>query len=172
MRFLGFLFAVCLMSSNALAGFYIEPYVGYESGEVGDDKMTSTNFGGKLGMDMLGFAGGADVMLGSMSVTDDATDDSTTYNGQDLGVFAQFTFPILLKLSATYFVQSQAKHDETTISGSGTKVGIGYTGLPFVSINFDMINMNYDELKTDAGTFDVDSDRKSWMLSLSMPFSL
>lgn len=173
MKLLGAIFSVVLMSSPAMAGFYLEPYLGYENGKIGDDKLTGTNLGGKIGMDTLGFAFGADVMMGSLSIKSDTTGDSSTWKSQDVGLFAQFTFPILVKVSGTYFLQSENKYEDATASGKGTKLGVGYTGLPFISINFDMIDISYDKLKTNAGSVDLtDADRKTWMLSVSLPLSL
>ena len=60
------------------------------------------------------------------------------------------------------------------LTGGGYKIGIGYTGLPFVSINFDMLALNYDEGKMKGplavNVTKVDLDRATYLLGLSFPF--
>ncbi|HRO66777.1 MAG TPA: hypothetical protein PL182_04345 [Pseudobdellovibrionaceae bacterium] len=172
MKFLSAFFAVVLMSSSAFASLYLEPYIGYENGKVesggSSDNLAGTNLGVKLGYGTFGFAFGVDYMRGSLKQD---SSPSVTWTNQDMGVFAQFTFPILVKVSGTYFFSTEMEKDGKA-TGNGTKIGVGYTGLPFVAINFDMINLNYDKFKNGGASMDIDSDRKTWMLSVSLPLNL
>lgn len=173
MKFLATIAAALLMSSSAFASLYLEPYLGYESGKLedstGSDDFTATPIMGlKLGYGMLGFAGGVDYSFGTLKV--DTTPSSET-DVKDLGVFVGFTFPIMLKVSATYVLDAKGEANGTTSSGSGMKLGVGWTGLPFVAINFDMINYNYDEVEVGGATAAIDIDRKSYLLSVSLPLS-
>ncbi|MBX3039535.1 MAG: porin [Bdellovibrionaceae bacterium] len=172
MKFLSALFAVVLMSSSAFASIYLEPSIGYETGKIEggatSNDLAGTNLGLKLGYSSLGFAAGLDYMRGSLKQD---SSPSVTWTNQDLGVFAQFTFPILIKVSGTYFFSTEMEKSGK-MTGNGTKVGIGYTGLPFLSINFDMINLSYDKFKNGGNSVNIDADRKTWMLSLSLPLNL
>ena len=171
MKFFGVILATVLMSTSAFASIYLEPSIGYETGKVeapgGKEDLAGTNLGVKLGFSKLGFAAGLDYMRGSLKQD---SSPSVTWTNQDMGVFAQFTFPILIKVSASYIFSTELEKNGKA-TGSGTKIGIGYTGLPFVALNFDMINFNYDKFK-NGGTADIDLDRKTWMLSLSLPLNL
>lgn len=171
MRIIATLFTALLLSSPAMASLYLEPYLGYETGKMenpgSSENVAGTNLGLKLGYESLGFALGADYMRGSLKVD---SSPSQTGTNQDLGIFAQFTFPILVKVSGTYFFSNEFE-DTGKLTGSGTKIGVGYTGLPFVSLNLDLISIHYNKFK-NGGTVDVDGDRKTWMLSVSLPLSL
>lgn len=158
--------ATLLLSAPAFADLYLEPYLGYETGEMGSPgvDLKGSVLGAKLGYSSMGFAIGADYMMGSLELDTTPTTDVDT---KDLGIFAQFTFPILIKVGVTYFMDSKADTGGAVdLEGSGTKIGVGFTGLPFVAINLDMININYDKPAP------VDTDRKTYLLSVSLPLSL
>lgn len=186
MRNIKLLIAALMLSSSAYAGLYLEPYVGYEKGDVTgtangpfDQDVSGTQFGAKVGFNTMGFAVGVDGAQVSLAGEDNlANPDDMDFKGTDLGAFVQFTFPVMFKVSASYIFSSKAEDDtnvngvKTKIEGKGFKFGVGFTGLPFVSINLDMINVNYDDI-TYGGTAitDADLDRKTFMLSLSLPLS-
>lgn len=172
-------------STSAYAGVYIEPYVGYGMGSskgdfnivgVGTATVDQTNkglvFGGKLGMSSLGLAGGLDYSQFKSKDHDktgsNPDSDSTVTN---IGVFVQYKFPILFKVSASYLFSAESKTDDTTSTGSGFKIGAGYTGLPFVAINVDYISTKSTKIKSDLYTIDnVDVKSDLTMLSVSLPF--
>lgn len=169
-----------LFTSSAWAGIYLEPYVGYEGGTIKGDVNDSTNgdteidykakgatFGGKLGYSLLLFAGGLDYMSGSLKGTSGNTDyNDDTFKDTDFGAFLQFSVPLLFKLSATYFFDSKAKGDYT-YKGNGSKIGIGFTMIPFLSINVDVINISYDKTNAPVNTFSA--DLKALMVGVSVP---
>lgn len=160
-----------LMSVSAFAGGYFEPYIGYENGKIKssslDKDINGVTLGGKLGFSNLGLALGVDYMKGNLQIQSSPKVDFDT---ADLGGFVQYTFPVLLKVSGSYFLSSKAEfEDGTKIKGDGYKLGIGFTGLPFISINFDMITINYD--KYDSGSGNPNVDRKTYMLGVSLPLT-
>lgn len=167
------LFCTLFLSLSAFAGGYIEPYVGYETGKIKvnaisyEEDLKGMTFGGKLGYSSLGLALGLDYMKGNLEVQDNPVADFKT---TDIGAFVQYTFPVLVKASASYFFSSKGEDDNsTTFKGSGYKIGAGFTGLPFVTINLDMINIHYNEV--DGTSTDPDADRKTYMLSVGLPFN-
>ncbi len=180
--------ATILFSTHVWAGLYLEPYLGYEVGtfkgsadvqgsgvHTADQKLTGTNFGAKLGYSLVGFAFGVDYMSGSSTGEDQETPPQADakYKSTDLGVFAQFSLPMMLKFSATYFLAPKTEDDGTEYKGSGFKVGVGLTMFPLISINVDMININYDDAKDDNVTFNsMDVDRSGVMIGISLPLSL
>lgn len=175
---------ILLTSSQAFAGIYLEPYFGYETGKstgeadiqsVGilqvDTESKGVVFGGKLGYSMMGLAGGLDYSMFKSKDTDktgqgnDGDSDVT-----DTGAFVQFTFPIMFKVSGTYIFNSKNKSDDSESTGSGIKIGAGYTGLPFIAINLDYISVKYDDTKVDNAVVNSsDVKSTSYMLSVSLP---
>lgn len=167
------LFCTLFMSLSAFAGGYIEPYMGYRTGDVEvnptsyKEDIKGMAYGAKLGYSSLGLALGLDYMKSALKVQSSPTSDFDT---TDIGAFVQYTFPILVKASATYFLKSEGKDDTgNKVLGKGYKIGAGFTGLPFVTINLDMINVHYDEI--DGITGDPDTDVKTYMLSVGLPFN-
>ena len=58
--------------------------------------------------------------------------------------------------------------------GKGYKIGVGFTGLPFVSLNLEAIFREYDKERVLTTPFTIDLEPKtaSYMLSVSVPFNL
>ncbi len=160
-----------MASTSAFAGGYIEPYVGYETGKVestgSDEDVKGMTFGGKLGYSQLGLALGVDYMKGDLKIE---SSPSVDFDTTDMGAFIQYTFPILLKVSGTYFLSSEAEIGTGgELKGKGYKIGAGFTGFPFITLNLDMINVNYDEI--EGSNVNPDIDRKTYMLSVGLPFN-
>jgi hypothetical protein len=188
MKKLLFAAATLLISSQVWADIYLEPYVGYQFGKSTgsatitpggnltiDEKDSGTAFGAKVGYSVMGFAFGADYMATSLTGKDQTTPPGadSKWKGTNIGAFAQFTLPILLKFSATYFASAKLK-DDTEITGNGFKVGVGFTFLPMLSVNLDMISMKYDKGSGGTGFVfnSLDSKMTTTMLSVSLPLNL
>ncbi len=174
-RFLGVL-ATSLMiisfSWTAQAGFLIEPFIGYGvSGDYDQGStyydLSTTMFGARAGLTMLGFMYGLEYATGSLSV---GTSPETSGDSTDLGAFVGFEFPIMIRVWATYYFQSSMQFDGgSKINGSGTKLGVGYTGLPFVSINFEMLNRTYDEFDSSSVVLSPEVTHSTFLLGISLP---
>ena len=170
--FLGF-------SGAAHAGVMIEPYLGYEMGTTSGSspgKTTFTNFGARLAWRApLMFWAGLDANLGmSGQIKPDSGSDydakRTTYYA-----VAGVDLPILLRGWVGYGFSSTLKMEDSVhskSSGTTTKVGIGFTGLPFISLNLEYLKDNIDKVETDSGTVNSPNlDHSSYMLSVSLPLS-
>ena len=176
---------VSFHNNKAEAGFMIEPYLGYEIGKMTlegtinntpippvEGDFNGFNLGARLGFTMLTFSAGVDYML---TTGDD--DNNTESSINHLGVFVGFDFPVLLRLYAVYMFSVTNSYKDSNGSdvdyeGSGYKVGLGFTGLPLVSINLDMIVREFDE---ETGTvlglpYELSLKSASTMLSISVPF--
>lgn len=193
--------ALLLFSTTAHAGLYLEPYVGYGMGSNKADYTVSsftnsinasnakaTVFGGKLGMSILMFRFGADYM--STSGTEEAEDklgakSNDTVKTTNIGAFVGVGFPFI-QLSATYFLSSKATvgivptnsnpSSDLSLSGNGIKAGIGFTGIPIIAINLEMINLGFSKGSYTQGSQSGDfasfsSKYNLTMLSISAPFS-
>ncbi len=187
----------------ALASVLIEPYIGYSLAgktEIKDSTGTTKsdysgmNFGGRLGAQYLGLMGGLAYDHGSYTsemTSPQSTIDALNLAGSGLeskwsvnsyGVFVGYNFPILLRVWGTYFVSSNwkatetkggfDKNDETT--ASAYELGLGYTALPFVSLNLQYRVTNFDETKYADGSSSQknnSSTGKNILLSVSLPIN-
>jgi hypothetical protein len=168
------------------AGVLIEPLVGYSFGSIKGDQgsgksesVTGPSFGGRLGYQNLGFQLGLDYLNSSYSVSNN---DYSSLKTSEWGGFVGFEFPILLRVYAGYIFSATGatKYDTGAggdvdldfQKGSGTKFGIGFTGLPFVDINFEYRKSSYNEYKLAGTKYDDSTNFNAYMISLSFPFVL
>ncbi len=161
-------------SFSSFAGIHIEPYYaslvsGTAKGKVTvgtdvtniDEDATGSYYGLKLGFTLpLGLGLGGNYTINS--------DESTA-----MGAYVSFDFPIMVRGWFGYDFKSESKDGDMTLSGSATKVGVGYTGLPFVCIFVEQTMATFDELAV-SGYSDLTADVKVNFTSvgLSIPFDL
>lgn len=167
-------FAVVLGFANASqAGFMIEPYLGYEMGKTKDSAGTFN--GSQMGLRLayaapIFFWAGLDAttgVSGTFKPDSGANDDGkrTSVSGV-VGV----DFPILLRAWLGYSFVNEIKFDTTgKYKGSGTKVGVGFTGLPFISLNFEYLNEKFNDV--DGTTISPEFKNDSYIISVSLPFT-
>ncbi len=172
-KFAFLLTALFLAAPSAQAGVYIEPYLGYLTGKTKGSESTDhagPNFGARLGYSMLGLAFGAEYETAKLKLDSTPKSDITPTN---IGAFVSYTFPILVRAYASYFPSAKAKLEVGTSSfefeGSAMKVGVGYTGLPFVVINFEMQTTSFDKL--EGLSLSEDTKVTSYGVNVSLPFS-
>lgn len=181
------LFALVLgYSIPSHAGLLIEPVIGYSLGsanldvEVPSDTTQNTSdkesvkgasYGGRLGYQNLGFQLGLDYLASSMQL------DGDSFQTSEFGGFVGFEFPVLLRVYAGYVFSGTGKlesddEDLDFKNGSGPKVGIGLTLLPFLDINLEYRSIKYEELEVSNGLANVNADYNAVMLGFSLPFVL
>lgn len=159
---------------QAKAALLIEPYAGAAiSGtadfEDDDYDYSGTSMGGRIGFQTFGLFGGLDYRLSNFELDGDKTNES------QYAVMVGYDFPILFRVWGEYIIGGEADVDTSDNmklkDPSGTVLGFGFTGLPFVSINFEMANYSYDTAEMDSG--DVDGpDMQHYLLSVSLPLTL
>lgn len=167
-------------ATTAQAGLLVEPILGLNVNhklEGGGDDLSGLGgaYGARLGYQNYGFQLGLDYLASSTDMDDDAFKNN--FKSQDWGAFVGFEFPILVRVYAGYIFSSTGEAKLKTggsaklEGGSGTKIGIGFTGLPFVDINVEYRRGTYDDVKF-AGVKGSDVDFSSTMLSISLPLNL
>ncbi len=167
--FLGF-------AGTAHAGIMIEPYLGYEMGSHTDINPTAktelVNMGARLAWKspvMLWL--GLDYNLGVSGKY--KVDGGSSYDSKHntLYAVAGVDLPILLRGWVGYGVSDEITVDtaSTKIKGKPVKIGVGFTGLPFISLNFEYIMENLDKIESNAGTNNSPGKMDSYMLSVSLP---
>lgn len=157
--------------STAQAALLVDPYIGINlngSTKFGtaenDYKNSPVSMGARLGFAKLGFSVGLDYQMTSSIEVENYINK---FDATELAIFGGFDFPILLRAYAGYifsadFESSATKYDE----GSGYKVGVGFTGLPFISINVEYKVVSYDKLN---GATTTTADNNSVLLGVSLP---
>lgn len=163
-----------MVASSAQAGFMIDPYIGIgqtktELDVAGDNENTSsdTYFGSRVGYSFILVSAGIDYQItkGEDSDGDDA-------NLNSLSAFVGVDLPILFRFWAEYFLSSSFDSDTDGVDFTfkdGYSVGIGFTGLPFVSINLELQAMNYEAEFDNFPNNEFDLTVGSTILSVSLP---
>src|SRR5438445_4281870 len=131
-------------SGVAHANIMIEPYLGYDMGKFTDPdgKTSGAVIGGRLAYKapvMLWFGLDGAFETGGKFKPDSGTDSDfkrTTFYGV-VGV----DLPILFRVWAGYGFSDEFKFDSPSLKSTGNnfKLGLGFTGLPFVSLNVEYV---------------------------------
>jgi len=154
--------------SQANAGILFEPVLGYNlSGEAGATDIDSgMAFGARVGWQNLGLMFGLDYQSVSGEL-DDST--STDYDSTEIGLFVGYDFPVMIRVWAAYMLSGSFEPGAgSKYEGiSGTKIGVGFTFLPLVSVNIEMKAFSYDEWNGAS----ADLDYEVTMLSVSLPLT-
>jgi hypothetical protein len=139
--FLSFV-ALILVGAGAQAGILIDPYFGYVvSGSDSNSKtITGSDMGIRLGWTTLGFGVGVDATV-SGSYTYKNALGSTSSTPAHTGVFVSYQFPILVRGYATYFLNTKTSETVNSNTGNGTKIGVQYTGLPFIALGLEILTI-------------------------------
>ena len=161
------------LSSNA--GILLDPYFSYKmSGSASfspGSSMAGNELGVRVGYSVLGFAVGVDTTLNGKYTYSNAgvTSDSTPKN---IGIFASYDFPILVRGYFAYLVNAKESFTGAEYTGTGTKIGVQFTGLPFLAIGLETVSLSYKDLSAAGVTTSVSETGTHTNLALSMPFSL
>lgn len=170
-----------LVINPARAGVLIEPVLGYSVSTVdsGDsDRATGASYGGRVGYQNLGFQLGLDYLKSGFDVDNNAY--KSDFKTSEFAGFVGFEFPILLRVYAGYIFQATGETDLAVggvknkvefDKGTGTKFGVGFTGLPFVDINFEYRKGKLTDGKWGSQDID-DADYSAYMIGISLPFVL
>jgi hypothetical protein len=176
---------ISLLAKPTQAALLIEPVVGLNvtssfetpANDILVDKISTKGggfaYGGRLGYQNLGFQLGLDYLNSTLDLDD--FDDETKLT--EWAAFAGFEFPVLLRVYAGYIfsANAQAKADGESIKlteGSGMKVGVGFTALPFLDINFEYRNGTFNELTLGGVDTGAETKYSAIMMGLSLPFAL
>lgn len=141
---------VMFVTSQASASIYLEPYIGQAvSGKftgIGSGVYNGSLLGARVGYGLLGLVAGLEYEMGSLKYEPDAG-GSATMKPTNLGVTASFTFPVLVRAYGTYYFDSKLKDDDNDITykGTGTKLGVGFTGFPFITVNLEATSFDFDK---------------------------
>ena len=170
------LILLCLFSAPAHAWLLVEGNVGYgfsqkwEKENYSDITLNGMIVNGRLGLKLFKFL----ILGGEYSWTDSNFEYSSGGIGYkvpaprtDWGVFAGIDLPIMLRFWATYYIKSQINMDNlngTKLEGTGYGAGVGWTFLPFVSINVEYRRYEYTSSVGDIPLSEDDMLKGNWGL--------
>ncbi len=174
------LISIFYQATKVQAGTLLEPYVGTllsSTGEFNSDDLdiTGTTVGARVGFQQMGVMLGLDGRRTSANFED--SDSDSDYTITQLGLFAGYDFPVMVRVWGTYVFSVEGVDDDDTdtkiTSGSGTTFGVGYKFFPFLSANLEMSNLKTSKYETELlGEQDLDGDYTIYTLSISLPLSL
>lgn len=182
------LFAVVLLfaAHPAKADLYLEPYLGYGSGELklgsSTYTMSGSGIGARVGFSLPIFFVAADYAMGSGKANlKSGSGSSGDYSSSDLFAVVGARLP-LIRAYAGYglmnSVTAKGNGADSTLTGTAMKFGVGFSGLPFVAINLEYITETYNKLKSGGAEYDIKSggiiDKASagmYMLTVSLPLT-
>lgn len=171
----GLLLVAVFFTTSANAGLLIDPYVGIgstvstaDTATKSEETASSNVMGARLGYSFLLLSAGIDYSI--MNGTD-ALDESMKVTSTS--AFVGVDLPILFRFWGEYFFNSEIDGDTFDTNEAsfkdGYSLGVGFTGLPFVSLNIELENLNYD---LDVSGNDVDYSVVSTIFSVSLPLDL
>ena len=151
---------------SAKADLLLEPYIGYGIGqqerEVSgvslDYTTTGTMTGARVGWQSFGLMLGAEygyapTMTRELTVAalGQAKGTEEEFSGTYMGAFVGYDFPILVRAWATYFFDvTYSPESGADQTASGTSFGVGFTGLPFISLNAEYRMISFDDIELDS----------------------
>lgn len=183
-----------LTAVTANASLLIEPHLGYNvygnadysatSSGIPIDAKTKYNgpqYGARLGVQYFGLMGGLDYTHSSFThkttITSPAVPGySATANADkkrdQFGLFVGYKFPVFVRAWFGYYFSDKLKNSDTAYweKGNGTELGIGFTGIPFLSINLQYRTSSYD--KDIDGALSPNHKTSEFVLGVSAPFTL
>ena len=168
-----FLLLCFAFGSSAKAGILVDPYIGFgtqkstldaTSSNFDEDTQTAKFIGSRLGFSFLLLSAGLDYQVMEDSEVDQ----------KNMSLFVGVDLPILLRAWAEYFIDSDFENDDVTDVEfkDGYSVGVGFTGLPFVSINLEAQTINYDAKPRSNPTVTEELKSAAYILSVSLPLDL
>ncbi|MDD4975066.1 MAG: hypothetical protein PHY93_11980 [Bacteriovorax sp.] len=171
-----------ILTSSAHASLLIEPHLGYNISGGGttsgvEYKYTNPELGLRLGGQILGLMAGLDYTFSSYTWTQSPGGDDKFDRGE-VGLFVGYNFPILLRFWGAYYFSNTAKDTNSTgktatgaeFKGNTKELGVGFTGIPFLSLNLMYRNVVFDSKPAVVTGGDISNHEV--VLGVSLPFTL
>lgn len=171
-----------LTSITANASLLIEPHIGYNISGGGTSssveyKYTNPELGLRFGGQYLGLMAGFDYTASTYTWTQTPGGDDKFDRGE-FGVFVGYNLPILLRIWGAYYFTNTAKDKDATgktatgaqFKGNTKELGVGFTALPFLSLNVMYRNVVFTT--KPAAVTGGDISNHEVVLGVSLPFTL
>ena len=156
-----------IFMTTASAGILVEPQVGYilsskYTGTIGlSGPATGTiaanldskgpEFGARLGYQAMGLMGGLNFGKANGS-SNKVGSSSGTLKTTNLGAFVGFNAPILLRAWFAYNFSAKTTVLSDEFKGNSKELGLGFTGVPFLSFNLIYRMYDYNKITISGVT--------------------
>ncbi len=176
-------------SFQSHAALLIEPLVGFNIGTKFDlkfDDFPAQNknysggkggaYGGRLGYQNFGFQLGVDYLKSSIDMNSD--DFKTNISMSEWAGFLGYEFPLFIRVYAGYIFSANGSTENSTnqsvdlSKGTGSKFGLGFTGLPFIDINIEYRTATLNQMSYGGTDYDTEINYSSILLGLSVPITI
>lgn len=175
--------ALLVVSATADASFLIEPHMGYNISGSGDSpgveyEYSGPQFGIRTGIQHLGAMGGLAFNKSSYDLKFKTAAGSvkTDVDRTEWGVFVGYNLPIMFRFWGAYYFSNKGEVTGGDYLGNTKEIGVGFTALPLLSINFAYRMTTFDEFESNSGTTrslgNNDIDANEMVLSVSLPLTL
>lgn len=161
------------------AGFLIELVYGFSSGELVSKPsgtqnswpFTGTGFGGRVGFQYGRLQLGVDYLNSTLAFESKDWEDTQL---STLSGFLGYKFRRLLRFYAgyTFSATGEAYYQDqkiTFLDGTGSKFGIGFTGIPLININFEYSQGAFSDAEDGGVKVGYGPTYQSYLFSLSIP---
>lgn len=184
------LLLIFIFPISSFAEYLLEPSFGILSGtykarhDQSEYSYTTVEFGTKFGYSIIGIEFGVDAKLSFPQFEKrkpvEVDPPETNFNSFKLGPYVGYTFPFLLKVWGTYYLNTdyEAGGGELrgTLSARGYSLGGGMqlSFIPNLDVfgNFEFRSLDVYEVKSLTGIYDTNNSIKEYILSVSIPFDL
>jgi len=167
--------------NSARADLLIEPVAGWNAPtnlNIWDKNYVGNggSAGGRVGFQKFGFQLGLDYLFSSIAFQNH--DLPKKFNMNEWTIFAGFEFPAFLRVYGGFILSASAETKDSNgdplilEAGSGSKVGLGFTGLPFLDINLEYRRGTWDQYKLDNVKTEKESHYNSILVAVSLPFTI
>ena len=177
------LFFSLFITLPAISGIFVEPYIG--AGKSISDNIRiqreGTSFdsffinpGLKIGTTRLLRLVSAGVELSHQSSSAESpSQGELDLTRMDYGIFAGIDLPVLFRFFGKFIFDSDMKIGNAEIvDPSGYGLGVGYKGMPFLSLNLEYRNISWNKTIIDDTESNNDGDISEIILTLSLPLKL
>lgn len=177
------LLALGLFANISNAALLVEPHLGYNVSGTGDNggsteyDYNGPQYGLRLGYQNLGFMAGLDYTRSSFDMENKSPSSTSTteMEANEWGFFVGYNFPILIRAWGAYYFSNTTKNKTTNSEATGNtkELGVGFTALPFLSLNLMYRMIALDEYKASTGAkSDIDVSINEIVLGVSLPLTL
>ena len=168
------LFFILFLSNSLLADVVFDPYIGTPFGTAKledqiESDISGLGIGGRVYYEYFNFFGGIDLKLSA----NNADSPDRDYEQNQLGLLGgvQFPFAPIRVWTSFYFLDvmsvSPSGYD---YKGGGYAFGLGFSPLPFMSINMEYKGSTYDEVEKPAGDEMLTNEAELSSLFISLSF--
>ena len=90
------------------------------------------------------------------------------------GVFVGYNFPILIRAWGAYYFANTTEitNSNVELTGNTKELGLGFTALPFLSLNFMYRMIDLNKVKISGVEYNRDISAQEYVVGISLPLTL